>query len=117
MPNNEVTLIGNLGAKPKLLQTEDKLFATFSLATQDRYLNKDNEWVNKQSIWHRVMTFPKSLVDICEKLDKGMRIKIKGSLSYRSFDALLEDQTTVKKQEATIIASHIEQAPLPVSPT
>lgn len=112
MNNNQVTLIGNLGAKPKLYDQKGKLFATFSIATQDRYQDKDNEWVSKPSVWHRVAAFNESIVDITQKLEKGMRIKVKGSLSYRSFDALIEDDKSVKKQEATIIAYHIEQAPL-----
>lgn len=111
--NNHVVLTGNLGADPKLVQLEGKSFAAFSLATQDRYQDRDNNWQSLDTVWHRCLTFHPGLVEVTEKLKKGMRIKVTGTLSYRSFDALLDDQQTIKKQEASVIASSIEHAPLP----
>lgn len=105
--NNNVTLTGNLGGDPKHFQSGDKTFIAFSLATQDRYLDKDENWQNKDTVWHQCLAFNYSLVEAAEKLKKGMRIKVTGSLSYRSFSALLEDDKTIRKQEASIIAETI----------
>lgn len=111
--NNHVKLTGRLGADPKIIQTEKNSFVSFSMATQDRYLDKNEEWQDKETVWHRVMAWNPNLIQTAEQLKKGMRIKVRGTLSYRSFEVLLEDQTTIKKQEASIIAASIEQAPLP----
>lgn len=111
--NNHVVLTGYLGADPKSVQLESKNFVAFSLATQDRYLDKDENWQNKETVWHKCLAFNHSLIEMTDKLKKGMRVKVTGALSYRSFDALLNNQKTIKKQEATIIAASIEHAPLP----
>lgn len=111
--NNHVVLIGHLGADPKYVQQDDKCFVAFSIATQDRYQDKENNWKNKDTVWHRCLAFQPGLVDMTQKLKKGTRIKVTGTLSYRSFDALLDQQQTIKKQEVTIIAEAVEHAPLP----
>lgn len=116
MSNNKVVLTGNLGATPKLVDKSDKLFVAFSMATQDGYYNKDNEWVAKPSVWHQVLVFNNSLVELAQTLKKGERIELTGALSYRSFTALLEDNQTTKKQEAAIIASNIVHKPLSSTP-
>ncbi len=111
--NNHVVVIGYLGADPKSVQLESKSFAAFSLATQDRYLDKDENWQSKETVWHKCLAFNQSLIEMTEKLKKGMRVKVTGSLSYRSFNALLNEQKTIQKHEASIIAASIEHAPLP----
>lgn len=113
--NNNVLLIGNLGADPKFIPHEKRPFVAFSLATQDRYLDKEGNWQNKPTVWNQVLVFHSSLIETAQKLSKGTRIKLTGTLSYRSFDALLDGQETTKKNEASIIAETIEYAPLPVA--
>ena len=112
MNNNHVVLTGNLGAAPKFIQQDKRPFISFSLATQDRYQDKEQNWKAMPTVWHQVLVFNRNLIDAAQKLDKGMRIKITGSLLYRNFDALLENEETVKKQEASIIAASIEHAPI-----
>ena len=114
--NNRVILTGNLGADPKFIPHEKRPFVAFSLATQDRYLDKEENWQHKPTVWHQVLVFNNSLIESAQKLSKGTRVKVTGSLSYRSFDALLDGQeTTTRKYEATIVAETIEQAPLPAA--
>lgn len=113
--NNQVILTGHLGAAPKYIASDKRPFVAFSLATQDRYLDKDNNWQSKATAWHQVLVFGKSLIDVAQKLEKGSRIKLTGSLSYKSFEALQEGRDPIKKQEATIIAETIEPVPLPVA--
>lgn len=113
--NNHVILTGNLGAAPKYIQHDKRPFVAFSLATQDRYLDKEENWQSKATVWHQILVFNSSLIDTAQQLKKGARIKVTGALSYRSFDAMLDNQQTMKKQEATIIAESIEHVPLPVA--
>lgn len=115
--NNHVVLTGNLGATPKFIEHEKRPFVAFSLATQDRYQDKDQNWKSMPTVWHQILVFNNNLIDVAQKLDKGMRMKITGSLQYRSFEALLENQQTIKKQEAAIIAASIEHAPVPATHT
>lgn len=110
--NNHVVLTCNLGAAPKLIQSENSCFVAFSLATQDSYMDKNENWKQKDTVWHRCMAFNSTLVDTALQLKKGMRVKLTGSLSYRAFDVVLDDMKHVKKHEATIVAAAIELAPL-----
>lgn len=114
MNTNHVILTGNLGAEPKYIPHDKRPFVAFSLATQDSYLDKAGNRQNKATAWHQVLVFNKSLIDTAQKLTKGTRIKLTGSLSYRNFDAVVDGQTT-KKNEASIIAETIEYAPLPAA--
>jgi len=109
--NNTVELIGNLGAEARIIQTEGKTFASFSVATTDSYQDDAGNWQNKATIWHQVMTFNPKLIELVKNLKTGTRIQLIGALSYRAFPVQLDGQT-VTKQEATVIARKIEQAPL-----
>ncbi|GAK76003.1 single-stranded DNA-binding protein [Nonlabens ulvanivorans] len=57
---NKVQLIGNLGQTPeiKVLDSGNKL-AKFSIATTDRYKNKQGELVNDTQ-WHNIIAWGKN---------------------------------------------------------
>jgi single-strand DNA-binding protein len=82
---NKVQLIGNLGAKPEVKNTESgKKLAQFSLATSESYRNAKGEKVNETQ-WHRVIAWGK-VAEIAEKyLEKGKEIAIEGKLINRSY--------------------------------
>lgn len=115
MPNNNVILKGHLGATPKLIEKDNKLFVAFSMATQDGYYNDSNEWVAYPSVWHQILAFNDTAIVKAQELSKGQKVEVTGSLSYRDFDAQLENKQLIKKKEATIIARSIK--PLTASPT
>ena len=110
--NNTATLTGNIGSEAKIINKDDKTFATFSLATTDSYKNEQEEWVKKDSIWHNIVVFDPQLVEQVKSFKKGARLKIIGAISYRPFETQLEDGRSVKKNEASIVAGKIEMAPL-----
>lgn len=110
--NNTVILTGNMGAEAKIIEKEKTTFAAFSLATTDSYKDKEGDWQNKEAIWHDVVTFNPKLIEQLKSLDTKTRIKVTGSLSYRFFEASGQDDKTIKKREASIIARKIEEAPL-----
>lgn len=109
--NNKVTLIGNLGGDVKVIEGE-KLFAAFSMATQDSYIGEDNKRVNKDSVWHRIIIFSPVTVEKAKQFKKGDRVEVNGSLSYRPFEVKDGGEKPVKKQEATVIVHAIEARPL-----
>jgi single-strand DNA-binding protein len=82
---NKVQLIGNLGGKPEVKNTENgKKLATFSLATSESYRNASGDKVTETQ-WHRVVAWGK-VAEIAEKyLDKGKEVAIEGKLINRSY--------------------------------
>lgn len=114
--NNTTILTGNMGAEAKVIENDGKSFASLSLATTDSYKNDQDEWVQKDPIWHDVLVFNPKLIQQVKSFKKGTRIKVTGSISYRPFEVTLEDGKAVKKSEASIIARDIEMAPLAKKP-
>ena len=83
---NKVQLIGNLGGKPEVKNTENgKKLAFFSVATSESYRNAKGEKVTETQ-WHRVVAWGK-VAEIAEKyLDKGKEVAIEGKLVNRSYN-------------------------------
>lgn len=83
---NRVQLIGNLGAKPEVKNTENgKKLAQFRLATSETYRNAKGEKVTETQ-WHRIVIWGK-LAEVAEKyLDKGREVVIEGKLVSRSYN-------------------------------
>ena len=82
---NKVQLIGNLGAKPEIKNTESgKKLALFSIATNESYRNAKGEKITETQ-WHRAVAWGK-LAEIAEQyLDKGKEIALEGKLVNRSY--------------------------------
>ena len=83
---NKVQLIGNLGGKPEVKETENgRKLAQFSVATNESYRNAKGERVTETQ-WHRVVAWGK-VAEVAEKyLDKGKEVAIEGRLVYRSYN-------------------------------
>ncbi|MEM9835531.1 MAG: single-stranded DNA-binding protein, partial [Bacteroidota bacterium] len=59
---NTVTLIGNIGQDPEVMHTKDGApFIKFSLATNDRYRDKDGNQITRTE-WHNIISFVPSKV-------------------------------------------------------
>src|SRR5688500_19254167 len=71
---NKVQLIGNLGTKPEIKNTENgKKLAQFNVATHESFRNAKGEKVTETQ-WHRVIAWGK-VAEIAEKyLDKGKEV-------------------------------------------
>lgn len=107
---NKVILRGRLGTKPKTYEgkKDKKLFATFSLATQQSYKDKNDQWQQKATIWHNnMLVFNPKLVDLVKTFNKGALLKVTGSLNYKKFSSRIKGKT-VKKDEVSIIVHSIE---------
>lgn len=84
---NRVTLIGRLGRDPEVrtMKNEDRV-AKLSLATSEKWKDKDSGEKRENTEWHRVIVYSKGLVDVCEKyLKKGSRILVEGKLQTRKW--------------------------------
>ena len=83
---NKVTLVGNLGRDPEIraMQNGDKI-VQLSIATSDRWKDKNSGEQRERTEWHRVVIFNDALGKIAEQYVK------KGSTVY------LEDQLQTRK--------------------
>ena len=100
---NKVHLIGHLGGKPDVKDTEKgKKLAQFRIATSESYRNAKGEKVTETQ-WHRVIAWGK-LAELVEKyLDKGKEVAIEGKLINRSYT----DKEGVKKYISEIQANDL----------
>ena len=75
---NKVILIGRLGRNPEIYTSENgNKRITVSLATSERYRDKDNNWI-EQTDWHNIVVLGYLANDIAE----GKRNYAKGDLMY-----------------------------------
>jgi len=83
---NKVMLIGNLGKDPELRHTASgTAVATFSIATSERFKNKQtNEW-EKKTEWHNVVLWDKQATLAGQYLTKGSTVYIEGRLQTRKW--------------------------------
>ena len=84
---NKVILVGNIGQEPQVrtMQSGQKV-VTFSLATSDRWRDRQSGEQKEQTEWHRVVIFNPSLVDVAERmLQKGTKLYLEGALRTRKW--------------------------------
>lgn len=110
--NNKVELTGNLGDDVKVIETEERTFATARIATTDSYKDeKTDQWIDLQTVWHNIIIFSPAAIEYIKPLKKGARIKVAGSLSYKP-RLVQQDGKEFSINEASIIVRSVEQAPL-----
>jgi len=95
---NKVILIGNLGADPEIKEMPDGTkMAKFSIATTERYTNKQGEKISNTD-WHNIVLW-RGTAQVAEKyLRKGDSVCIEGKLKNRSW----EDENGMKKYATDI---------------
>ena len=84
---NKVTLIGNLGADPEIRSFNNGgKVANFSLATSEKWRDKNTGENREKTEWHRVAIFGDGLVRVVEQyLKKGASIYVEGKLQTRKW--------------------------------
>lgn len=83
---NRAIILGNLGQNPEIrtMQNGD-LVANISVATSDRWQDKQtNEW-KEQTEWHRIVLY-RRLAEIAEQyLKKGSKVYVEGRIRTRKW--------------------------------
>lgn len=90
---NLVILSGHLGKAVDIrTTTRSKPVASFSLATDEGYRNRETgEWVNRTA-WHRIVTYQPALVGMLRKHgSKGRFVEVVGKLRNRAYRRADED--------------------------
>ncbi len=98
---NKVILIGNLGRDPEVRSTQNgKRIANLSIATSEKWKDKDSGQAREKTEWHRVVIFNDRLSDVCEKyLKKGSKVYVEGALETRKW----ADSAGVEKYSTEIV--------------
>ena len=84
---NKVNLVGNLGRDPEVraMQNGDKI-VQLSVATSDRWKDKNSGEQRERTEWHRVVIFNDALGRIAEQyLKKGSTVYLEGQLQTRKW--------------------------------
>ncbi|MBO7053607.1 MAG: single-stranded DNA-binding protein [Alphaproteobacteria bacterium] len=84
---NKVILVGNIGQEPQVRQMQSgQKVVSFSLATSDRWRDRQTGEQKEQTEWHRVVIFNPNLVEVAERmLQKGTKLYLEGSLRTRKW--------------------------------
>ena len=83
---NRVQLIGNLGRDPDIRYTPTgTAVANVSLATTDRWKDRDTGELKESTEWHRVVFFGRLAEIAGEHLVKGALLYIEGKLTTRKW--------------------------------
>nr|WP_295932718.1 single-stranded DNA-binding protein [uncultured Dyadobacter sp.] len=95
---NSVKLIGNVGREITVKEFDGGKMISFSLATDEGYVNKNKEEI-KNTAWHSVVVW-RELAQRCESfLTTGKMVSIEGRLTYRQY--LNKENKTVRVTEVT----------------
>jgi single-strand DNA-binding protein len=96
---NKVILIGNLGKDPEVKYTPSGTpVAKFTLATNERYKDKDGNWQDRTE-WHNIVAWQRTAEIAGEYLKKGRSVYIEGRLQTHSWD----DKASGQKKYMTVI--------------
>lgn len=64
---NKVILVGNLGQDPEIRSLNNGgRFCNFSIATSEKWKDKQTGELRERTEWHRVVIFNENLVRVCE---------------------------------------------------
>jgi single-strand DNA-binding protein len=104
MPDNTVTVIGNITREPELRFTPSgQAIASFGLAVNRRWQNKSTqEWEEAVSFFD-VVAWAKLGENAAESLSKGSRVMVTGRLEQRSWETDQGD----KRSKVEIVADDI----------
>ncbi len=102
---NKVILVGNVGLAPELRQsTEGNSIVTLSLATSERWKDKQTGEAQEKTEWHRIVFF-KQLADIVgQYVKKGSKLYVEGSMRTRKW----QDPQGLDRYTTEIVANNMQ---------
>ncbi len=85
MSVNKVILLGNVGRDPEIRELPNGgRVANFSIATEERWRDKQTGEQRERTEWHRIVVFNPMLIDIVDdRVFKGTRVYLEGQLQTR----------------------------------
>lgn len=98
---NKVILVGNLGADPKVSNTQSGAkIVNLNIATSDTWKDKLSGERKEETEWHRVVIFNPQLADVADRyLKKGSKVYLEGQLQTRKW----EDKDGAEKYTTEVV--------------
>jgi single-strand DNA-binding protein len=101
---NKVILVGHLGKDPEVKYTPSGTpVAKFSLATNERFKDKDGNWQDRTE-WHSLVAWQRTAEIIGEYCKKGSQVYIEGRLKTDSWD---DKESGQKKYRTDIVVNEL----------
>jgi single-strand DNA-binding protein len=83
---NKVLLLGNVGKDPEIASTNGgTLVAKLSLATSERFKDKQGEW-QERTEWHNLVAYARGAEILRDYVKKGSKLFVEGRLTTRSWE-------------------------------
>lgn len=102
---NKVIVLGNVGQDPEVKYMPSGGSVTnISVATTERWKDKNTGQVNEKTEWHKVVFFNKLAEIAGEYLRKGSKVYVEGSLRTRKWQA----QDGTDRYSTEIVASEMQ---------
>lgn len=102
---NKVIVVGNIGRDPEIRYMPSGDAATnLSLATTDRYKDKQSGEMKENTEWHRIVFFGKLAEIANQYLKKGSQVYVEGRLRTRKWT----DQNQVERYSTEIVGERLQ---------
>ncbi len=104
MPDNTVTLVGNVTRDPELRFTPSgQAVASFGLAVNRRWQNRANQEWEEQTSFFDVKCWAQMAENVSESLQRGTRVIVNGRLEQRSW----ETENGDKRSKVEVVADEV----------
>lgn len=103
MSVNKAILVGSVGRDPEVRVSNDAKVATFTLATNERYKDRNGEYQTTTD-WHTIVCWRATAEVVEQYVKKGMQLYVEGKIKTRSW----EDQSGNKRYVTEIIADNVQ---------
>lgn len=109
---NKAILVGNLGKDPELRYLDSgTAVATFTLATTERFRNREGQSTEKTE-WHNVVMWRQMAETFSKYLRKGSTVYVEGRIVTRSWDqdGVTRYRTEIEAKEMVMLDGRTEGA-------
>lgn len=104
MPDNTVTLVGNITRDPELRFTPSgQAVASFGMAVNRRWQNRSTQEWEEQTSFFDVKCWAQLAENVAESLGRGARVVVTGRLEQRSWETEQGD----KRSKVEVVADEI----------
>jgi single-strand DNA-binding protein len=83
---NKAIILGNVGKDPEVKSSvSGVMIANFSIATSDRFQDKDGNWQDRAE-WHNCVAFKRNAEIIRDYVRKGSKLYVEGKIQTRTWE-------------------------------
>jgi single-strand DNA-binding protein len=117
--DTQITIVGNLVDDPSLRFTPSgQAVANFRVASTPRYKDQQSgEWKDGEGLFLTCNVWRQAAENVCESLQRGMRVIVQGRLKQRSYETREGEKRTVYEVEADEVGPSLKNATAKVNKT